>query len=191
MTRYRRAFLPLLLCATIAPLEPLSPQAPVQAGRRIRVTHRCTTIEANEALLCQPRRDARQESTTGAFIAVRSDTLVLGRSVAPAIELFPRTSVSRVEVTSGRRSHWITGAGIGALTGMVAGAVVGYVATQGDESGITVAIFPVLGAILGTSAGLCTGAAIGLFVKTDRWTPVHVWGGSRILISGRLSRFPP
>jgi hypothetical protein len=170
----RKTIIPLLFLAALAPLESLCPQALVQPGTRIRVTHRCTPAEGGEALLCLPREDARPGRTAGALVAVRSDTLLLGRGATPVTVLFPLAAVSRVEIYSGQRSHWLAGAGIGALAGMVTGWVAGYVATRGDESGIAAAIFPVLDAVLGTSVGLCTGAVVGLFVKSDQWTPIPV-----------------
>jgi hypothetical protein len=83
----------------------------------------------------------------------------------------PSASVTRFELKTGSKRHWLLGLGIGVAFGLVMGAVedVDPVQCQYDDytsctRGEAIAIDALAGGLLGVG--------IGALVKTDRWTPV-------------------
>jgi hypothetical protein len=148
--------------------------APVQPGQRVRVR---STVTSTPEL-------------TGVVEAVRPDTLLVrddDRSVATAV---PLPTVDRLQVSLGRHSHWVRGAGIGFVVGAVTGAVLGAAGHNEEDVFFGPGATAFMGAILLSPIGAATGALVGLMVKTERWETVSldrvaptVSGG----LDGRLS----
>ena len=131
----------------IAAQEPFS----FQPGERVRVT----------ALDCGLRGGA-----TG-FRALRADTLVLDTTECPL------ASVTRLDVSRGRKSHARLGAGIGFVAGAL-GAVVAcrggcVIGEEDDFSDFTVPFAFATGLIGGIAGGIT-----GLSIKTDRWAEIPI-----------------
>jgi hypothetical protein len=111
----------LLAPLTLTSLSLLGAQhAPVlEAGARVRVS------------------TAAQGSGTrrivGTLIALTGDRFAIRpeRDSARAIEL-PRSALTRVEVSRGRHSKWLTGLGLGFAGGVAVGALIGYAAIRDD-----------------------------------------------------------
>jgi hypothetical protein len=107
--------------------------------------------------------------------AVAGDTLVLR---AGATRLVPLASVERLEVRTGRRSHWLLGGGVG----FVVGAGVTYaVLSSGGSTALcnrsqnqdAMSTGECLGlAAAGGVVGAGLGALVGAFIKSDRWEDV-------------------
>jgi len=111
--------------------------------------------------------------------AVAGDTLVLRAATSQRV---PFASQERLEVRTGRRSHWLLGAG----AGFVVGAGVTYVLLRSDPPGnVGTALCDQSGnqdaigtgeclglAALGGLAGAGLGALIGSFIKSDTWEEV-------------------
>lgn len=107
-------------------------------------------------------------------LSVRNDSLFL--QVAPAETLAVAVAgVTRLEVSTGRRSHARRGLGMGALIGVTSGAFMGY--TSGDDKGGWVFALTaeekavVYGVGLGFT-GLVIGTIVGALQVSDRWTSV-------------------
>jgi hypothetical protein len=111
---------------------------------------------------------------------------VLERSTADSVVLsglqVSRASIDQFEVRTGRKSHWLAGAGIGLIAGVGAGAALGCAAYCGEdastdgESGLYIGVSAVVGGLLGTLVGTLVG---GEFIHSDRWTAVAL-GNLRI-----------
>ena len=131
----------------IAAQEPFS----LQPGERVRVT----------ALDCGLRGGGTE------FRALRADTLVLETTECPL------ASVTRLDVSRGRKSHARLGAGIGFVAGAL-GAVVAcrggcVIGEEDDFSDFAVPFAFAIGLIGGVAGGIT-----GLFIKTDRWEEVPI-----------------
>jgi hypothetical protein len=83
--------------------------------------------------------------------------------------------ISKMEVSSGSHSHFLLGAGLGLLGGIVVGALGaasassgqgGYTAGDRQRLGIWAGVVPVLSVV--------AGAVLGLVARTDDWIPVTV-----------------
>src|SRR5262245_51535603 len=87
---------------TVLLLTPLLPAAAQEgaAGKRVRLSYRCS------AATCQE---------TGVLAAWQTDSLSL--SIDGSTRRFPRASLTALEVSRGRHSHWLAGAGIGFVAG--------------------------------------------------------------------------
>ncbi len=131
-----------------APTE-ISAQEPLASGSRVRVT--------------APDCALRGEAAT--FRVLRADTLVLETTECPL------ASVTRLDVSRGRKS-WV---GLGIFIGVSAGALgaVVYCKTL-DVSGCKFFdddLTPAIAIGFGALGGLAGGIA-GYFIKTDRWEEV-------------------
>ncbi|MBY0491145.1 MAG: hypothetical protein K2R93_14990 [Gemmatimonadaceae bacterium] len=105
------------------------------------------------------------------------DTLRLRTTPGRAIPL-PLASISRLELSTGRRGHVVKGSVIGFAVGAVLGAVSGASSTTpcrtnagapcaSDATSRSSSIFAA-SSFLGVS-GAMVGGGIGAFVRTDRW----------------------
>ena len=130
-----------------------APRQELEVGRRVRVH------------LFQPH-----SKVVGNVVRVTADTLVIVPEEDAHRQMALSTAnVSRVELSLGRRSR----RGRGALVGLLAGAVGGYVALlyfcRDDCVGAVVLYaLPPGGALVG--AGI--GAGIGSLIRTERWQSV-------------------
>ncbi|HWE42872.1 MAG TPA: hypothetical protein VG432_10220 [Gemmatimonadaceae bacterium] len=145
--------------------QPMS-RAGIDVGKRVRVTTPGV-----------PGRDRY----AGRVVAVGSDSLTLHRDGAPGPRAIPFTSITKVEVSRGRRPNGWRGAGLGLVGGAAAGTVVGlitYKKQRGDcyflapctpdyrpREGVS----PGGGAVLGATGGLIVGAIAGRFIRTEKW----------------------
>ncbi len=172
----RHAFV-LLAILTFVPLAGSAAQVqqpPVKRGARVRVT----TSPPNPCPAWNTRclREIDSRRYVGTFVAWKGDTLVVetkGYTLA-----LPLDSVTKLDVSRGRKTNTGEGAVIGLLVGGVVGAVIGYASYEecvggwacfGDLGpGVNVAA----GGVIGGLGGLVAGAFIGLAIETDRWQEV-------------------
>lgn len=119
----------------------------------------------------------------------------------PADTLFiPRDAVMAVDVSAGRRSHWVRGAAIGGLSGLVLATVVWIADNAGDDQdpfseALDKAFYPAVAVVLGGSGAL-VGGIIGAVARTEqwdrvpasdlRWSVAPVAGGARVGLSLRF-----
>jgi hypothetical protein len=124
-------------------------EPPVAPGDRVRVT--APTIDPDPFV--------------GTFVSMGADTCVLlveGRAEALAL---PFASVTSLEVSRGRKSYALAGAGIG----LAAGAVVGVAIASGTEEGEYEGLARFVSVAGGTGIGLVIGTVVGASIKTERW----------------------
>ena len=101
--------------------------------------------------------------TVGILGRITRDTVVVtGHAVSLA-------SISRFELSAGRKSKWLTGMGTGFLGGAALGALSGVIACRRTEIPGYCAL--VLGGI-GGGAGLVVGGILGASMQGDRWREV-------------------
>ena len=80
--------------------------------------------------------------------------------------------MTRLEVSRGRKSRWLSGMGLGLLAGAGIGAFAGgFSSSCTHEWG---SLCTMVGAGTGASLGLLTGLTIGALVMTDRWEEVSL-----------------
>jgi len=128
------------------------------------------------------------DSTGLRLVQARADTLFI-----------PRDAVMAVDVSAGRRSHWVRGAAIGGLSGLVLATVVWIAEKADDDDPFSDALndmfFPATAVALG-GTGALVGGIIGAVARTEqwdrvpaseiRWTVAPVAGGARVGISLRF-----
>jgi hypothetical protein len=80
-------------------------------------------------------------------------------------------AVNRLDLRTGSRNHWLEGAGIGALAGVVTGLAWGNDSKDAfhldlwyDKPGVK--------ALAGGAVGALVGAGVGALIKSDRWSEV-------------------
>ncbi len=121
----------------------------------------------------------------GSLVALDADTLKiwinrcewdLTRFLENQVSL-PLASVTKVEVSRGKKSNGLIGAGIGALVGAGTGAVIGF--SLGDDPPLFGEPFPfsaerkaAILALLGGGIGAIIGALIGAKVESEYWEEV-------------------
>jgi len=102
----------------------------------------------------------------GALTRIDADTLVIGSTP------IARHTLTRVEVSTGRRSRLGRGLGVGFLAGAGLGAILG--AGVGNDGGefCTATQCAVAGAAVVGVGGMVLGALVGAMTHTDRWQEV-------------------
>ena len=149
-----RGFLFVLTVSVFVPFAILTAQQnPLQPGSRVRIT----------------APDCGLNQQTGMLDPSLGDTLVLAYGASNARCL--RSNVTRLEVSRGRRSKWVTGLGLGLLGGALVGAAVGPTLNH-PEDGLTAADWAAVGVLLGAPTGMVLGTLIGASIKRDRWEEV-------------------
>ena len=176
-----RAVTPILAVSLLVPF------ARVQAQERLPVAgvarRGLLAPGARVRLYASQTADGRYGRFAGSVVRSDSDSLVLRTADAVRVAA-PWPSITRLEVSRGRKSHGGRGAAFGALIGIPLGAVVGLATyeecvPQGG-SWIDFSCFMVpsegqtalIGAILGGGGGALLGWIIGASSKTDRWEEV-------------------
>lgn len=105
----------------------------------------------------------------GTYTRMNADTLVL--AVGERTRSFPRAAVTRLDISTGRKSNAGTGARTGSLVGAGIGALALGTSAVCKEEGVTTTC-ALVGGAAGGVAGLLIGAIIGAASKTDRWQAV-------------------
>src|SRR5262249_30667056 len=90
----------LLTVLLLTPLLPAVSQEALGVGTRVRLTYRCSAAPCQE---------------TGVLAAWQPDSVTL--SINGTTRRFSRASLTALEVSRGRQSHWLAGAGIGFVAG--------------------------------------------------------------------------
>jgi len=104
---------------------------------------------------------------------LRRDTLILadGRDLECAL-----SDVSQLEISAGKKSHWLAGLGVGFLAGAAVGATVGALSQEcTHEWG---SLCATAGAVTGASVGLLVGVTVGALIETNRWQQIPLDGVS-------------
>ena len=147
----------LFAVSLLVPFASISAQVPTQfePGQRVRVT--------------APDCGVRRQTTT--VEVLRGDSFALPRDTnrsSNPINHCPLASVTRLEVSRGRKSHSLEGLGLGWLVGAGVGAAV----SDCDPSSSTQDICEAVPIAVGASVGLFIGTIFGALIKTERWEDV-------------------
>jgi hypothetical protein len=86
----------------------------------------------------------------------------------------PRDAVESIDVSAGRRSHWIRGAGIGALAGLAFSGTLVIIGSADDDDGLDSLDRALYGAVIvtTTAGGAVLGAITGALIRTEQWEPI-------------------
>ena len=140
--------------------------------------------------------DRHGPHAVGTVLALTPDSVVLLSRDGATVGV-PLGSIGGVEVNRGPQSNWLKGMTGGAVIGAGAGLIAGLITsfeTQGCNTGLPLElsadcqnyVLPVLGRMgLGALAGGLIGAAVGSFVKTDRWEATSLDQGAVRLVASR------
>lgn len=128
-------------------------------GRRVRVT--------------APQFSARV--VEGRAASLSNDTLRL-EDCRPDLdlEIIPLSTISRVQVYDGQRSHTILGALIGAGAGLATWGVIESVDSEPEDGwfeGLDRTLSTLMAVVL-VAGGTVTGGVVGTLITTDRWREV-------------------
>jgi hypothetical protein len=111
-------------------------------------------------------RIGRVQELNGDTLVVQVDAMRKGRLRLEMLDV-PMSSITKLDVTTGRRGHWLEGAGIGFLFGVVMGAASGddppdqwFASSAGEKAGMGGLVFGLIG------------AGIGALIKSDKWAEV-------------------
>jgi len=151
-------FLAALVLVPLARLNAQKSQS-LELGARVRVSTAADGMKRDWMI-------GTVLSMTGDHLTIRSE-----EDSAHEVELL-RTTNTRVEVSQGQHSKWLTGLGLGLLAGVGVGGAIGYVVAVDDpqtEDGYAIAI---IGAASGGLGGALVGGLIGSGIKVDRWQVV-------------------
>lgn len=127
-----------------------------------------------------------QAPTSGTLVRITSPQVPQGRAVG-VFERFngdtvvvaglpiSRASITRLEVSAGRKSHWLAGMGIGFVVGGGLGALSCVIACPEDTGSDAIkGIETVALGGLGALVGLLAGGIVGAFRISDRWREVSL-----------------
>ena len=155
-------YLGFVIAVLLIPVSRLTAQdAPLlEPGVRVRVS--------------STPRPSRPDWIVGTVIAITSDRLAIRPQQDSGREIdIARTTVTRLEVSRGQHSKWLTGLGLGFLAGAGSGAAIGYAALH-EGHDLAPRDAALIGAIPGALVGALIGVAIGSGSKSERWQSIPV-----------------
>jgi len=150
-----------VLGASVSSVDAQTP-ARLESGARVRLV--APAIPVGEQIV-------RIEGTANDTLVFRSERYPVTRSLA-------LSEISSVDVSLGQRRRTARGALIGLGTGVMAGAIVGYMTFEPCEGWCmfeptTAGGSAAWGGLGGGLLGLVAGTTIGFLTKTERWQRVH------------------
>lgn len=168
----RTGLAPILLLASFSAVMAQETTPGLEAGDRVRVTFPC-----DRALGTAFQPTGRVCRSDGRLALLTRDTIVIAAgnsTTAHSLE-----SVSRVEVGTGTKSHWLPGAAIGFAVGWTAAYVAlssgGSTSTcdqSANQDAVSVGECVALSALVGGVPGFGLGALVGIFIRSERWQDV-------------------
>lgn len=129
------------------------------------------------------------QQTTGLLTSIDDFSLTLDSGSQALV--IQRTDVTKIEVSTGRKGHTLTGALVGTATGVLVGVIANAADDSEDNVGEEIAddvLGPSVTIGLGIVGGL-TGALVGYLIKSDQWSETALSGatlGIAPLRNGRL-----
>jgi hypothetical protein len=119
-------------------------EGPIPAGARLRVT------------------TATSPAVVGTLAGRDATTLTLATDDSDAPRRLDLSAITRLEVSRGRKSHWLAGLLVGGAAGAALGAY--YCSGMNCNDGETAPAIAFFGAI-----GAASGALVGALIRTTRW----------------------
>jgi len=140
----------LAISLVVAPLATIASQEPLALRLGDRVRLQAPSVSGG--------------AVVGTLVSLQTDSLVVQGSATTWH--FSLASITRLELNRGRKSHALSGAGIGLIVGVVVGVVWGKQAGCDEDMCVTG------GAAVGGGGGALLGAVIGSLVRTERWAVI-------------------
>jgi len=118
--------------------------------------------------------DAR---ATGSLASIDATALHLTLADGETLTV-PRDAVESIEVSAGRRSHWVRGAGIGALVGLAFSGTLAIIGANEGDGELTSLDNAMYGAfiVVTTAGSAVVGGITGALIRTEQWEPVPASG---------------
>ena len=133
-------------------------ESPVPLDSRVRVT----------------TRSAPGLESVGALAAWDGTSLELSGSDFE-LETIPLSDLATLEISRGKKGHWVRGTLIGTVIGITAGLISAQNSTVDDYPLEPLA--DATGVFLSALSGMVLGAAVGSLIKTEKWEDVPLPGG--------------
>lgn len=131
-----------------------SPEPSITSGSRVRIK-----VDSSDSWIIGNIQDIRSDS-----IYFSSDQ-----------KKFPIKSISKFELSVGKKLRTMQGGKIGLLIGAIGGAIAYGVISSGDDSFLfTAEEAATIAAITSVTLGGLSGLAVGSFIKTDQWQAIAV-----------------
>lgn len=158
-----RTTISVFLLSWVGFSAPLAGQAEngIEPGTRIRVE--APTVSNDRA--------------TGSLESIDATALHLTLEDGGSLSV-PRDALRSIDVSAGRRSHWVRGAGIGALAGLVLSSTMAIIGASEGDAELTSLDNAMYGAfiLVTTAGGAVVGGITGALIRTERWEPVSPAG---------------
>lgn len=102
----------ILAALSLVPAMTARAQEPwiAEPGQRVRISYDCPVAAVATGSL-----PAGCHRAVGTLVGLRGDTLTI--SGGASTTSYPLSTVTRLELSRGRKSHWLAGAGVGLLVG--------------------------------------------------------------------------
>lgn len=127
--------------------------------------------------------------TTGSLTSIGATAFHLAREDGEMLTV-PRDAVEVIEVSAGRRSHWVRGAGIGALAGLAVSGTLAIAGANESDSDLDSLDRALYGAfiVVTTAGSALVGGITGALIRTEQWEPVPTsdvqWGAGPVVGGG-------
>jgi len=115
--------------------------------------------------------------TTGSLASIDATVLHLTLEDGETLTV-PRDAVESIEVSAGRRSHWVRGSGIGALVGLAFSGTVAIIGANESDSSLDSLDRAMYGAfiVVTTAGSAVVGGVTGALIRTEQWEPMPASG---------------
>lgn len=152
------------------------------------------SLEAQDAPSLQPGARVRvfapslpTSGLVGTVVGLSRETLTLEAAKAPVSFVLARSELTRIEVSTGQRTHVRRDMGIGLLIGATGGAIAGRASgdDKGSWFGMTSWEKARIGAVVFGVAGALAGALVAGNTSTEEWKLVPLRSGSRVSLAPR------
>jgi hypothetical protein len=145
----------------------------VKEGERVRVKFEQETPKADHSGAISYQWETIR--LVGSASALGADTLVVLPEEGGTAVFIPRSAIEQLEVAQGTKSSWLFGGIVGGGVGVVAGGVLGALATElCDYDCPDAGEGAVIGALLGGAGLFGIGAGIGALFKSDHWVEAQM-----------------
>jgi hypothetical protein len=157
--RFKRTIVIGATASLLVPVATAQSRSPQSEGARVRIT--------------APSVGTRP--LVGTLVGIESDALKLDVEGALESRVVPRSAVTKLEFSQGRKRNTMKGAWIGLATGAVAGGALAAAYASSDGGPVNAEFVPLVAGVYG-AAGMALGALIGAMVKSERWREADLEG---------------
>ena len=133
-----------------------------------------TSLAAQDTLTAgdKVRVTTEEERVVGYWVSVGDNQLTLNSEARDSSLVLPLASLTKLEVSQGRKANTLKGLGIGFLAGAGTGALIGAAVDCAAEFDLGQSFCVVLYGGIGAAVGLFVGGLAGAAIYTERWGTV-------------------